>query len=232
MANRVHHTAILGDGVELGQGNVIGPYVVILGPCQIGDDNWIGPHTVVGTPPEDRGTAHGVGWDGELNKFGVRIGSRNILREHVVVHAGTHRWTEVGNSCLLLSSTHCAHDVLIGDNVTLSPAAHIAGHATLWAYANIGMSASVHQDVEVGPGAMVGMAAAVRKDVPPWSVSLGNPGRAVSLNTVGLSRMGCDEAMIEQLRVHLAGTAPVPEGAPEQVRRLLAEWNERAVRQR
>ena len=35
-ANRIHPTAVLGPGVELGSGNVVGPYAVVLGPCRIG----------------------------------------------------------------------------------------------------------------------------------------------------------------------------------------------------
>jgi UDP-N-acetylglucosamine acyltransferase len=36
MANRIHPTAVLGPGVELGSGNVVVPYALVLGPCRIG----------------------------------------------------------------------------------------------------------------------------------------------------------------------------------------------------
>src|SRR5438105_9878108 len=42
LGNRIHPTAVVGDAVDLGEGNVIGPYAVVLGPCRMGDDNWIG----------------------------------------------------------------------------------------------------------------------------------------------------------------------------------------------
>ena len=31
--NEIHPTAIIGPGVELGDGNIVGPYAVIQGPC-------------------------------------------------------------------------------------------------------------------------------------------------------------------------------------------------------
>lgn len=227
MGNRIHDTAVIGSGVELGDDNVIGPYVVILGPTVIGNGNWIGPHTVIGTPPENRTTEHVAGWEGELGEFGVRIGNGNRLREHIALHGGTHRPTTLGNNCFLLFNTHCGHDVVLGDDVTMAPAAHIAGHNNVWSLANIGMGACVHQGVDIGPGAMVGMSAAVRKEIAPWSVSLGNPARAVSLNTVGLSRLGCDGDTVEGLRAYLGGEGEIPAGAPERVRELLAAWADR-----
>jgi UDP-N-acetylglucosamine acyltransferase len=89
------------------------------------------------------------------------------------------------------------------------------------------MGACVHQGVDIGPGAMVGMSSAVRKEVAPWAVTIGNPARAVSLNTVGLSRLGCDEAAIESLRGYLAGTADLPQGLPVEVTELLTAWSQR-----
>ena len=57
--NEIHHTAVIGDDVKLGIGNVIGPYAVIIGPCHLGDGNWLGPHVSIGGPAEIRGPASG-----------------------------------------------------------------------------------------------------------------------------------------------------------------------------
>ncbi|MGH3468883.1 MAG: UDP-N-acetylglucosamine acyltransferase, partial [Thermocrispum sp.] len=95
MANRIHPTAVIGDGVQLGDGNDIGPFAVVVGPVVIGSGNWIGPHCVIGTPASDRGAPHPAAWDGapsgdpEQDGFGVRIGDRNVIREYCSVHQGT-----------------------------------------------------------------------------------------------------------------------------------------------
>jgi UDP-N-acetylglucosamine acyltransferase len=229
MSNRIHPTAVVGDGVELGTDNVIGPYAVLLGPTVLGDGNWIGPHAVIGTPAENRSTPHVVGWEGELGEFGVRIGDRNRIREHVTIQAGTHRATQVGSGCFLLVYSHIGHDVILDDNVTLAPVAQVAGHNRVWGHANIGMSATVHQGVDIGPGAMIGMSSAVRKVAQPWAVLLGNPARAVSMNTVGLSRLGCDDAMVDAVAKHLGGAGELPDGLPDEVATLLKAWANRSA---
>ncbi|KAA2257089.1 UDP-N-acetylglucosamine acyltransferase [Solihabitans fulvus] len=227
MANRIHPTAIIGDGVELGDDNVIGPYAVILGPTTIGHGNWIGPHVVIGTPPENRSTPHVVGWEGEQGEFGVRVGDRNRLREHVTLQGGTHRPTQVGSDCFLLVHSHIGHDVVLGDHVTLAPVVQVAGHNDVWSYANLGMSAAVHQGVAIGPGAMVGMSSAIRKVVKPFSVTVGNPAKAVSVNTVGLSRLGCDDETVQAMFGYLAGREALPDGLPTEVASLLKAWDDR-----
>src|SRR5438270_513526 len=35
LGNRIHPTAVVGDAVDLGEGNVVGPYAVVLGPCSL-----------------------------------------------------------------------------------------------------------------------------------------------------------------------------------------------------
>lgn len=97
--NRIHPTAVLGDGVELGEHNVIGPYAVLVGPLRIGDHNWVGPHAVIGTPAEHRDGAHPIGWEGELGGTGVEIGHRNRIREFTSIHQGIQRSTRIGDEC-------------------------------------------------------------------------------------------------------------------------------------
>src|SRR6478609_8203738 len=95
MMNTIHPSAVVGPGVELGEGNVVGPNVVLLGPLRVGDGNWFGPGVVVGTPPEIRGAAHGAGWDAPAGE-GVVIGDRatvaagTTLAGHVRVGAGAN----------------------------------------------------------------------------------------------------------------------------------------------
>ncbi|NKQ53491.1 UDP-N-acetylglucosamine acyltransferase [Amycolatopsis sp. K13G38] len=229
--NRIHPTAVLGAGVELGDGNVIGPYTIIRGPAVLGDDNWIGPHVTIGTPAEDRDGPHPA-WDDEPAGAGVRIGSRNRIREYVSVHQGTHRETTVGDEGYYLRGSHVAHDCLIGDSVTLASNVVLGGHVHIWSLANLGMGAIVHQRVRIGPGAMIGMGAAVRREVGAFTVSVGNPARVAGLNVVGLTRLGLAEDTIDQLEPWLKGKAPVPpdglmDQLPAGVSTLVRAWEGR-----
>lgn len=228
MANRIHPTAIIGDGVELGDDNVIGPYSVLVGPTTIGSGNWIGPHVTIGTPPESRGHAHPAGWDGELDGVaGVRIGDRNTIREYVSVHQGTRRTTTLGDECYLLRGSHIGHDCLVDDAVTMACGVLLGGHTHVWSYANIGLNTVVHQFGRIGPGAMVGMGSAVRKEVGAFTITVGNPARTTGVNVVGLSRRGCAEEVIDVLSEHIKGKADLPSGLPEELGTLLKAWSER-----
>ncbi|WP_436775639.1 hypothetical protein [Yinghuangia sp. YIM S09857] len=228
MGNRIHPTAVIGPGVEIGDDNVIGPYCVILGPCVIGDGNWIAPHVSIGSPAEWRGGPHPVAWDDELDGHGVEIGDRNFIREFVTVHQGTKRTTRIGDDCYLLVRSHVGHDVTLGDNVTLSCAVQLGGHTSVGAYANIGMGATVHQFGRIGPGAMVGMGASVRREVPPFSITVGNPARTTGVNEVGLSRMHVDGEAAATMGEYVRGRTPVPDGLPDALAKLLRDWEDSA----
>jgi len=227
MANRIHPTAIIGAGVELGCDNVVGPYCIVVGPCRIGDGNWIGPHVSIGGPPEYRGGPHPVGWEGEQNLHGVVIGDGNIVREFASVNGGTGAATAVGSRCYLMSGSHIGHDSRIDDDATITSAVQIAGHCRVWTGANLGMGTVVHQFVAIGPGAMVGMGSSVRKEVGPFTVTVGDPARVVALNEVGLRRWGCDDHAIAAIEPYLKGKGEVPSEVPERIARVLNEWAKR-----
>lgn len=228
MSNHIHPSAVIGDGVELGDDNTIGPFSVICGPTVIGDHNWIGPFVTIGTHAECRTVPPPVGWGNDRAQVrGVRIGQGNVVREYVSVQQGTHRETTIGNHCYLMRGSYLAHDVLVDDKVTLSAGTLLAGHVHVWTLANIGMYAMVHQHGRVGPGAMVGMGAAVRWEAEAFTVTIGVPARALRMNVVGLTRLGCDTLAIAAIDSYLAGTGKLPSGLPEEVVTALKHWAER-----
>ena len=97
--SRIHPTAIvdanasLADDVEIGPYSLVGPdvtlgervrvlsHAIIQGHTEIGEDCTVYPFAVLGTPPQH--TAH----KGEPTR--LTIGARNLIREHVTMHAGT-----------------------------------------------------------------------------------------------------------------------------------------------
>jgi UDP-N-acetylglucosamine acyltransferase len=226
LANRIHPTAIIGDGVELGDDNVIGPYSVIVGPCRIGNGNWIGPHVSLGGPAEYKGGPLPVGWEGELGEHGVVIGDRNTFREYVSVNQGYEdENTIIGDDNYFMGQSHVAHDCVVHDNVTMTSSVQLAGHCHIWSWVNLGLGTVVHQRNVIGPGAMVGMGSVVRKPVGPFVTVFGNPARVRKINAVGLSRRGCDEVTVAALEPYLLGTGPLPDGLPEPIAGLLKAWD-------
>lgn len=197
----VHPTAVVGPGVELGVEVTVGPHAVLLGPLRIGDRCWIGPGVVIGTPPEVASLPQNAAWTGDLTHHGVEIGDDTVVRELSTIHQGSHRPTRVGSRCWLLNRSYLAHDVQVGDDVTVSAGVSIGGHALVGRFANLGMNAAVHQRRVVGPGAMVGMSTAVARDVPPFAKVFGSPVRVRGVNGVGARRAGHDASVVEVLAV-------------------------------
>jgi UDP-N-acetylglucosamine acyltransferase len=223
--NTIHPTAVIGDGVVLGDGNVIGPHVVLFGPLEIGDDNWIGPGVTIGTPPEVRGVEHGAQWLETGASAGVRIGSRNTIREHTLIHQGWKQVTSVGDDCFLMNKVYVAHDTVIGDGVTLASTVTMGGHVHIGEKANIGLGTVVHQRRVIAAGAMVGMGSVVTRDVPPFALAYGNPARVQGANRVGMSRLGVDADAVELVAAtYAAGRRLSPDTAPDVLRDHFLWW--------
>lgn len=77
---------------------------------------------------------------------------------------------------------YVAHDCVIGDFVTLAPAAKINGNVIIENHAYIGTGAIIRQGrpgdpIVIGRGAVVGMGAVVTKSVSPGITVVGNPAR-------------------------------------------------------
>ena len=223
--NTIHATAIIGDGVELGEGNVIGPYAVLLGPLRLGDGNWIGAAASLGSPPEVRGAEHGAQWLEPGSGPGLVIGHRNTIREHVVVHQGWQAATTVGDDCFVMNKAYLAHDTVVGDRVTLASTVTVGGHVHVGDGANLGLGAVVHQRRVVAPGAMVGMGSVVTRDVPPFALAYGNPARVRGANAVGMSRSGIDDDTLELVRrAYLEGRVPRGGDVPPALAAQFAWW--------
>ena len=214
-SNRVHPTAVIGEGVELGTGNVVMPYAVILGPVTIGDDNWFGPHSLIGAPPQFRLGPHPP-WDEPQGQFPIVIGNGNRIREFVSVAMGRVRSTTVGDRCIFMGRSNAPHDCVFDDDVTLAGGSQFSGNVTVGRGVNLGLEASVRQNLVLGALAMIGMDSTVLTDIPPFALVYGTPARVRGANRVGLEREGWDGALIDRLDEHYRrfGTEP-PDFLPE-----------------
>ena len=221
MSNRVHATAFVGPGVSLGRDVVVGPYAVLLGPLTVADAVWIGPGAHLGGPPEIATFRHNEPWAGDLDHHEIRIGPRTRIRDGVAIHHGSMRPTLVGADCLLFTHSYVAHDVQVGDGVTLSAGVTVGGHATIRDNANLGLNVMVHQRRSIGAGAMVGMGTAVTRDVPPYATAYGIPPRVQGLNEFLLRKQGHADETIAGIRSWYRGH---PGRLPSEIERELCWW--------
>jgi UDP-N-acetylglucosamine acyltransferase len=216
-ARTVASSAFIGPGVELGSDVVIAPFAVVLGPTRIGDRVRIGPGAHIGGPPEISTERQNDAWMGDLDHHEVVVGADTMVRDHVVVHHGSVRPTVIGERCWIFSGAYIGHDVVIGDDVTVSAGVALGGHVTVRRGANIGLNVSVHQRRSIGALSMVGMGTAVTRDVPPFATAYGVPPRVHGVNRFGMERAGMAEreiAEVERLfaRGELHGKGPTQGG--------------------
>lgn len=212
MGNTIHPTAILGKGVELGDGNEIGPGCILepgarlgarnrlwanvyVGPgTTLGDDNRLHMGAVVGHLPQD------VAFAGEPSA--TRIGHRNTIREYVTIHRGTKAGTAtvVGDDNFLMANAHLGHNCHLGHRTTLVNLSTLAGYCEVHDQAMLSGMVVLHQFVRVGTLAMVSGLSAVNKDVPPYLLCGGRPAVIQGLNVVGLRRAGVPPEAREEIK--------------------------------
>ena len=222
--SRVHPTALVEPGAQLGEGVEVGPFctvgpeavledgvrlvshVVVDGRTRIREGCILYPFVTVGLAPQD------LKYRGEPTL--CEVGPRTQVREHCTIHRGTVTGsgiTRVGADCLLMAVVHIAHDCEIGDGVVIANNVVMGGHVEIGPGAVIGGSSALHQFVRIGRGAMVGGVSGVESDVIPFGSVLGNRAWLAGLNVVGLKRRGVDRAGLHRLRAavrHLFGASP------------------------
>ena len=186
--------AVVDGDATLGDGVVLGPGVVVTGRTSVGAGSQLSAGVVIGGPPQD------ISYRGE--PVSVSIGERNILREHVTVHAGTPKGrahTAIGDDCYLMAGVHVGHDCVVGNKVILSNNVLLAGHATVGDHVLIGGGAAIVQRVRIGAHAFISGLSGVTKDVVPYAYVIGHRGRLDKLNLVGLKRRGFSRETIRTL---------------------------------
>lgn len=198
---KIHETAIIHPGAQLGGNVEIGPYSIVDENVKIGSGTKIGPHvhlegwTTIGKDCRIF-TGATIGNETKDLKYNpgdrsfVIIGDRNVIREYASISRATGRddITEIGSDNLLMTYAHIAHDCKIGNKIVLASFAAIGGHVTIDDKAIIGAQSAIHQFVRVGTMAFAGACTKVVQDIPPYILSDGNPGRVRGLNSVGLRR--------------------------------------------
>ena len=186
---------VVGAQVEIGQKTRLLAHVVVEGPTTIGQNNTVFPFAVVGTEAQLKKRAEeGTG------STRVIIGDNNEIREHVTIHQSSRGGaTTVGSWNLLMAGCHVAHDVVMGNHVTVANAVQLAGHAEVEDYATFGGLAGVAQFVKIGQSAFVAAGAMCEANVPPFVIVQGDRARVRALNKVGLRRRGLPEEAIAAL---------------------------------
>lgn len=212
MTARIHPSAVVDGGAQLGEGVEIGPFAIVGPQCTLGDGCVIAPRatlernvrlgrevtvgsgTILGGDPQD------LKYRGE--ETWVEIGDRTVIREYTTIHRGTSESlrTTVGVGSFIMSYVHLGHDCKVGNGVIVSNSVQLAGHVHVDDGAIVSGLTAVHQFTRIGRQSFVGGCSRVVKDVPPYLKAVGNPVRLYGLNTVGLQRSGFSAETLSALK--------------------------------
>jgi len=206
----VHPTALVDPRSEIDPSADVGPFVIIDGPARIGPrtrlmagvhvtgqtevgaDNVVHPGAVLGNEPQDLAYAGAPS--------GLRIGDRNVFREHSEVHRGTApgSFTEVGDDNYVMSRAHIAHNCRVGSRAIIASGAMLGGYVVVEDQAFVSGNCVVHQFVRIGRLAIMRGLSRTSRDVPPFSI-LDGTHTVRGLNRIGLRRAGFEPDRIRAL---------------------------------
>ncbi len=186
--------AIIEAGVTIGRGTVVEAGAQLLTGTSIGEDCRIGRAAIIGGAPQS------LSFDTRIPS-GVKLGSRNRLREHVTIHRSLYegKQTTVGNDNFLMVGAHVGHDVELGNQTVLANAVLLAGHVKVGSRVFLGGGCVIHQFIRVGDLAMVQGNGSFSKDIPPYLVAV-RTNLVMGLNVVGLRRGGFSVAARREIK--------------------------------
>jgi UDP-N-acetylglucosamine acyltransferase len=209
---KIHSTAILNRHTQLGRDVEIGPYacvggevsigdrsivqshVVLEGAVDLGSDNFIGHGAIIGTWPQD------LSFDSKT-KSSVRIGARNVIREHVTIHRGTAEGsaTSMGDDNYLMAGAHLGHNCSIANKVIIANNCLLGGYVQVEDGAFLGGGSVFHQHMRVGRMAITQGHSAFGKDIPPFVIAA-EVNYVFGLNVVGLRRSQFSAAERDEIK--------------------------------
>ena len=156
---RIHATALVEPGVELGEGTSVWDNVHIRGPARIGRDCIVGEKTYVA--------------------YGVTIGNEVKINAQVYVCTGV----TVADRVMIAAGVIFTNDRYprafdpVGGGLADSGPNEDTLATTVHEGATIGAGAIIGPGLEIGAYAMIGMGSVVTADVPPHALVFGNPAR-------------------------------------------------------
>ena len=188
--------AVVGAGVELGEGCVVHPHAVVHGPAKFGAGNEFHHFCVIGGDPQDYSFA------GEHVE--LEVGDENIFREYVTISRGTKKGggvTRIGSKNFFLAYSHVGHDCQVGSKTLFVNGATLAGHVTVQDFVTIGAFSPVHQFCRLGQYAYIGACTVITQDVLPFSLIVTErETRCFGPNTIGLERQGFSAERVKTLQ--------------------------------
>ena len=163
MSARIHPTALIEDGVVIGDGSAIWDNVHVRSPATIGRDCIVGEKSYIA--------------------YGVEIGNRVKINAFVYICTGVM----IADGVMISAGTTFTNDrfprATTPDLAQLRPSEpdDETEHTHVGAGATIGARAVIGPGITLGRFAMIGMGSVVTRDVPDFHLVIGHPARSIGV---------------------------------------------------
>lgn len=171
--NNIHHTALIEEGVKLGDNNIIEPYVIIRKGTILGNGNIIKSFSVIGSSPSV---------SSNLKEKTLLIGNNNIFYYNTQIQLGTYNVTNIGDSNILHSNVTIGHDTKIGNNNLLCSYTGLASNVVIDNNCTLYSYVKVFNNIMIGKNSIISADSLVKGTVLPYSLVDGRPSRTIKLN--------------------------------------------------
>ena len=204
--------AFVGEEVTIGERCVIGPNVVIMRGCRVGDRVIIHGGTVIGA--DGFGYVWAEGRHLKIPQLGNVVIEDDVeLGANVCVDRATFGSTLIKRGTKIDNLVQIAHNDVIGEDVTISGQAGLAGSVKVGNRAIFGGQVGVADHLTIGDDARLGAGSGVIKDVRPGETVWWFPARPIKQVKQELAALALLPELLTKLR-HAAKRQ-----GPQQVKR-------------
>jgi UDP-N-acetylglucosamine acyltransferase len=206
---KIHPTAIVDPGAQIGTDVEIGPYCVIgagsvigegsriqahavlEGSVTMGPGNFVGYGAIIGAAPQD------LSFDPKTQSS-VEIGEGNTIREYCTIHRGTVEGssTKIGDGNFLMVGNHLGHNCVLGNGVVMANDCLLAGYVRIDDRAFIGGGSRFHQGIRMGR--LVMAEGRFTQNLPPFLSAAKN--EVFGFNVLGMRRANFSGAERDEVK--------------------------------
>ena len=110
----------------------------------------------------------------------ARLGVGTQILAGAIISTGA----QIGNHCIVNTGTVVEHDCLLSDFVHLAPNTSVGGGAKIGTCTQIGIGATVIQNITIGANVIIGAGAVVLTDIPDNCTAVGVPAKPIKFHAV------------------------------------------------
>jgi UDP-3-O-[3-hydroxymyristoyl] glucosamine N-acyltransferase len=162
----IHSTALIDDGVVMGNNVTIGPCTSVLRGSKIGNNVKIDSHTVIGC--EGNATKHYV--KGRLTHIhhagGVEIGDDSFIGSQTAISRNVlYGRLSIGSSCQIDNCVHIGHNSRVDDRCVISAGTIICGNVSIGSDCYFAPGTIIRDKLRLGHGVTSHLGSVVVEDI-------------------------------------------------------------------